>query len=334
MKLKQVGEFGLIDLIRKKVFSKGKEVILGIGDDAAILKLNKNNLELLTTDALVEKVHFDLDYFPLRAVGWKGMVANLSDIAAMGGIPKAAVVTLGINNRFKVEEILSLCSGISKAAKRFNCPIVGGDIVLSPRNLFLSISIVGEVKKGLAIRRVGAKVGDLIAVTGDLGSSLAGLEYLKANKKPHLSSPSGEATGFARKFLYPLPRLKEAQLIIQFLKPKAMIDISDGLSSEVRHLTVENGLGANIYEDNLPINKIALKIAKGDKKKALHYALNSGEEYELLFAFNGTRISQFRKLSRKTKIRIIGKVTRERKIKLIGSDGKSRGLSYKGYTHF
>ncbi|HEX9916359.1 MAG TPA: thiamine-phosphate kinase [candidate division Zixibacteria bacterium] len=360
MKLKQVGEFGLIDLIRKRVFSKGKEVVLGIGDDAAILKLNKSNLQLLTTDALVEKIHFDLDYFPLEAVGWKGMVANLSDIAAMGGVPKAAVVTLGINNRFKVEEILSLCSGISKAAKRFNCPIVGGDIVLSPRNLFLSIAILGEVKKGLAVRRIGARVGDLIAVTGDLGSSSAGLEYLKLNKKPRSSSPSGsplgarlsakpreaegsrgkpreaegEATGFARKFLYPLPRLKEAQLITRFLKPKAMIDISDGLSSEAYHLTVENGLGANIYENNLPISKIALKIAEGDKKKALHYAFNSGEEYELLFAFDGTRISQFRKLSRKIKISIIGKVTRERKIRLTESDGKSRSLSYKGYTHF
>jgi thiamine-monophosphate kinase len=253
-------------------------------------------------------------------------VANLSDIAAMGGIPTAAVVTLGINDRFRVEEILSLCSGISKAAKRFNSPIVGGDIVLSPRNLFLSIAILGEVKKGLAIRRVGAKVGDLIAVTGDLGSSLVELEYLKANKKPHSS--------LARKFLYPLPRLKEAELIIQFLKPKAMIDISDGLSSELCHLTVENGLGANIYENNLPISKIALKLAKGDKEKALHYALNSGEEYELLFTFDRTRISQFRKLSKRVKIKIIGVVISKKRLNLIKADGKSVNLSGKGYAHF
>jgi thiamine-monophosphate kinase len=326
MKLKQVGEFGLIDLIKEKVFSEGKEVILGIGDDAAILKLGKNNLHLLTTDALVEKVHFDLKYFPLEAVGWKGMVANLSDIAAMGGMPKAAVVTLGINNRFKVEEILRICSGMSQAAKKFRCPIVGGDVVFSPRNLFLSIAILGEVKKGLAVKRTGARVGDLIAVTGDLGSSLVGLEYLKVNKKPH--------PFLIRKFLYPLPRLKEAQLITRFLKPRGMIDISDGLCSELYHLTVENGLGANIYEDNLPVSKVAFKMVKGDKKKMLNYILRSGEEYELLFAFEETKIAQFRKLSRKTKISIIGKVIKGKKIKLIGSNGKSRSLSSRGYTHF
>ena len=197
MKLKDIGEFGLIDLIKRKIFSKGKDVILGIGDDTAILKSAKNKLQLLTTDALVEKVHFDLKYFPLDAIGWKSMVANLSDIAAMGGMPKAALVTLGINNRFEVEEILSLFSGISRAAKKFGCPIVGGDVVFSPRTLFISISILGEAKKENIVKRSGAKVGDLIAVTGDLGSSLAGLKYLKKNKKSRSAA--------VKKFLFPLP---------------------------------------------------------------------------------------------------------------------------------
>ena len=327
MELEQVGEFGLIDLIKGKVFSKGKEVILGIGDDAAVLKSNKNRLQLLTTDTLVEKVHFDLRYFPLGAIGWKGMVANLSDIAAMGGIPKGAVVTLGVNNRFKVEQILSIFSGISKVARKFGCPVVGGDIVFSPQHLFVSIAILGEAKRENITKRTGAKTGDLIAVTGDLGGSLAGLKYLKKNKKPHLS--------LTKKFLYPLPCLRESQLITRFLRPKAMIDISDGLVSELYHLIVENKLGANIYEENIPVSKVVFKIAKGDKKKALSYALNSGEEYELLFTFDGTRINQFRKISKKIKIKIIGEVVeKSKKIRLIDAFGRWRSLSFKGYTHF
>ena len=327
MELKQVGEFGLIDLIKRKVFSKGKEVILGIGDDTAVLRLNKNNLQLLTTDTLVEKVHFNLRYFPLEAIGWKGMVANLSDITAMGGMPKGAVVTLGINHRFKVEEILSIFSGVSKAAKRFSCPIVGGDVVFSPRHLFVSIAIIGEVKKGFVIKRTGAKVGDLIAVTGDLGSCLAGLKYLKKNKKSHPS--------LTKKFLYPLPRLKESQLINRFLKPTAMIDISDGLVSELYHLIVENKLGADIYEENIPVSKIAFKIAKGNKKKALSYALYSGEEYELLFAFNRRKGAVFEKLKRKFRLALIGEVTNKKgELKLVRAGSRPVSLAYKGYVHF
>lgn len=300
---------------------------MGIGDDAAVLKSSKNRLQLLTTDALVEKVHFDLSYFPLKAIGWKGMVANLSDIAAMGGSPQAAVVTLGISNRFKVEQILSIYSGISEAAKRFKCPIVGGDIVSSPKHLFVSISILGQAKKENLTKRVGAKAGDLIAITGDLGSSLAGLEYLKKNKKSDLS--------LNRKFLYPFPRLNESKLIVRFLKPTAMIDVSDGLVSELHHIIAENNLGANIRENSIPISKLALKLAKNSGKKALDYALYSGEEYELLFTFKATKIDQFRKLSKRIKITIIGKVVKKsKKIRLIDAFGKSRYLPFRGYTHF
>lgn len=327
MKLNQVGEFGLIELIKKKVFSCGRGVVLGIGDDAAILKSSPHNLVLLTTDALVEKVHFDLRYFPLEAVGWKGMVANLSDIAAMGGIPKGAVVTIGVNQRFEVDQILSIYSGISKAARRFDCPIVGGDVVFSPQSLFVSMAILGEVKKRCVVKRIGAEAGDLIAVTGDLGGCLAGLEYLKRNKK-HDASLTG-------KFLYPYPRLKESQLIVSYLRPRAMIDISDGLVSELHHLTVENNLGANIHEEDLPISKIASQLAKNCKTKALNYALYSGEEYELLLTFDETRMKQFRKLGEKIKISIIGQVIgKDKKINLIRGGGKSRSLSFRGYVHF
>jgi len=327
MKLGQIGEFGLIDLIKRGTFSEGKGIILGIGDDAAALRSGKDGLQLLTTDALVEKVHFNLSYFPLDAIGWKGMVANLSDIAAMGGSPRAAVVTLGISSKFKVEQILSIYSGISKAAKKFGCPIVGGDIVSSPKHLFVSISVLGQVREENLTKRCGAKVDDLIAVTGDLGSSLVGLEYLKKNKKPVLS--------ITKKFLYPLPCLEESRLIVQHLKPTAMIDISDGLVSELHHIIAEKNLGANIYEDDIPISKPALKSAKNSGKKGLDYALYSGEEYELLFTFKATKIDRFRKLSKKIKIRIIGRVVgKSKKIRLIDAFGKSKYLPFRGYAHF
>ncbi len=327
MKLSQIGEFGLIELIRSKVFSEGEHVLLGIGDDAAVLKSSKHSLQLLTTDTLVEKIHFDLRYFPLDAIGWKGMVANLSDIAAMGGLPRGAVITLGVNNKLKVEQILSIYSGISKAARRFDCPVVGGDIVFSPQNLFVSIAILGEVREGYAVKRVGAQVDDFIAVTGDLGSCLAGLEYLKRNRK--------HDAFWTRKFLYPHPRLKESQLVVKYLRPRSMIDISDGLVSELHHLITENNLGASIHEERLPISRVAFKMAGDDRGKALNYALYSGEEYELLFVFDETKMERFRKLNRKFKTSIIGQVTqKDRKIRLIKSGGRSTVLSFKGYTHF
>jgi len=166
MEIKKIGEFGLIDLIRKNIYTRDKRIILSIGDDAAILRCSKNKLLVFTTDTLMEKVHFDLKYCSYRNVGWKSMAANLSDIAAMGGIPLAGIISLGVSSRTKVEDILKLYSGLKTLSSRFKCPIVGGDI-FSSKALVITISLLGEVEKNLFKTRSGAKIGDLICVTGD-----------------------------------------------------------------------------------------------------------------------------------------------------------------------
>lgn len=183
MELKKIGEFGLIDLIRKKVYTKDKRVVLNIGDDAAILKCSSDKLLVFTTDTLMERVHFDLRYFSFRDVGWKSMAANLSDMAAMGGIPLAGLVSLGLPKKTRVEQVLKLYSGMKSLCSKFRCPIIGGDIFSSPGGLAVTICLLGEVEKNLYKTRAGARAGDLIYVTGDLGEAEAGLRILRDSSK-------------------------------------------------------------------------------------------------------------------------------------------------------
>ncbi|MFQ6003403.1 MAG: thiamine-phosphate kinase, partial [Candidatus Zixiibacteriota bacterium] len=299
-KINQIGEFGLIDLIKKKVFSKNKQVIVNIGNDAAVIRSSPNRLLIFTTDTLMEKVHFDLKYFTFEQVGWKAMVANLSDIAAMGGLPKFALVTMGLPKSISVENVLSIYNGMTSIAKRYRCKIIGGDTTFSPQGIFISIALLGEVEKKFLVKRSGAKKGDLICVTGDLGEAQAGLEFLKKN--PRKKSP------LIRKHLNPLPRINEARILVKNLKINSMIDISDGLSSELFHLAGENNLGAIIYEEKIPISPNCIKAGSLLKKSPLLWALSSGEEYELLFTINRKELPNLEKVKRKIKVSVIGEM--------------------------
>ncbi|MCK4385975.1 MAG: thiamine-phosphate kinase [candidate division Zixibacteria bacterium] len=327
MKIEKIGEFGLIDSIKRRVFSKDKRVLVNIGDDAAVIKPSKNKLLILTTDTLMEKVHFDLSYFNFEQIGWRAMVANLSDIAAMGGLPKFALVTVGLPKSISVENVISIYDGITAIAKRYKCKVIGGDTLFSPRGIFVSIALLGEVEKKFLVKRSGAKCGDLICVTGNLGEAQAGLEFLKKNprKRPPL----------IRKHLNPFPRVNEARTLVKNLKISSMIDISDGLSSELFHLIEENNLGAIIYEAKIPISPICIKAGDLLKKSPLLWALSSGEEYELLFTISRKQLPSLERVKGKIKVSLIGEmVDKKGTVMLQEKSGKKRKLRKTGFKHF
>jgi thiamine-monophosphate kinase len=327
MKIEKIGEFGLIDLIKKRVFSKDKRVLVNIGDDAAVIKPSSDKLLIFTTDTLMEKVHFDLRYFTFEQVGWKAMVANLSDVAAMGGLPQFALVTIGIPKSISVENVISIYKGMTKVAKRYKCKIIGGDTLFSPRGMFISIALLGEVEKNFLVKRSGAKKGDLICVTGDLGEAQAGLEFLKRYPR--------QKPTFIRKHLTPFPRINEARTLVRYLKISSMIDISDGLSSELFHLTEESHLGAVIYEAKIPISPNCIKAGDLLKRSPLLWTLSSGEEYELLFTLGKKELSKLRKIKEMVKVSVIGEMQDKKEgVSLIETSGKKRKLRKSGFTHF
>jgi len=333
MELKKIGEFGLIELIRKKIYTRDKRVVVNIGDDAAILKSSASKLLVFTTDTLMEKVHFDLKYYSFKDLGWKCMAANLSDIAAMGGTPLAGLVSLGLPQRIKTEEVLELYSGIKSLSSEFRCPIVGGDIFSSSRALVITISLLGEIEKNLFKTRYGAKIGDLIFVTGDLGGAEAGLRVLRnysgKKKIPFKSSA-------VKKHLSPYPKIGEAKLLVQSLKITSMIDISDGLSSDLYHLCEESDKGALVYAEKIPISQNTIKTCKSLNLLPLNLALSSGEEYELLFTLSSGEEEKLKKITRgKFKVSLIGEIRKkEEGVKILGQDGRLKRLKKTGYIHF
>jgi thiamine-monophosphate kinase len=344
MKLKELGEFGLIGLFRKKFPAKGKRIVLGSGDDCAVLKSSRENLLLFTTDSLMEKVHFDLSYFSCEDAGIKAMAANISDIAAMGGLPLAAVVSLGLPKKMEVLDTLDLYSGMDKMAKRFGFSIVGGDIFLSDK-IVISVALWGEVEPKFLKKRSGAKIGDLICVTGDLGESQAGLELLQSRAKHEASrrhlddkknkSMAGKAFNkkIFCKHLRPVPRLFESRELVRKLKINSMIDISDGLLGDLYHILEESKVGARLFEDKISVSKKVLKLSSLLKQKPLDYALYSGEEYELLFTVDRKDLMSLKTL--KTKVSVIGEITNKAlRMEMVDRNKKVRVLEKKGWVHF
>ena len=330
MKLEQLGEFGLIDLIRKQFSVQNKNLFIGIGDDAAVVKTRPGTLSVLTTDALVESVHFDLDYFSFYQLGWRSLAANLSDLAAMGATPLCALVTLGINKKVRVEDVIQFYSGFSHLAKKFNCPLAGGDLSLSPERMVVSVVVLGYVKKDKVLRRNGARPGDLICVSGSLGEAQAGLELLRKRKRlSRFSFPKN----LADKHLMPLPRLDVSLLLSKNVEVHSAIDISDGLAADLKHICDESKVGALVFADLIPVSPKAVRAAKLLEKKPLNFALYGGEEYELLFTLAP---KEARKLFGKTgrKFSVIGQIESRKNGIWIASGNKKEKLSVHGYTHF
>jgi thiamine-monophosphate kinase len=324
----KLSEFGLIGRFRKRFASRSPSVKLGIGDDAAVLHLPKNDL-LFTCDCIVEGVHFDLSYFSFFDVGWRAACANLSDLAAMGGHPYAALVTLGIRSGLSEKNILELYKGMRALLSKFDCPIVGGDITRSPK-LFVDMAMLGAAGKKV-FTRSGANAGELVVVTGDLGRSLLGYKLLSKSWKRSVSV-------LTEKHLRPLPRLKETDFLQRQVKIGATIDISDGLSSELHHLSKESGVGFEIEEDKIPLHPALVLQAKRQGLSPTQLALSSGEEYELLFTCSPSeekKLMAWNRSRKGTRFTIIGQVVKGNdKVWLNKKNGWVVEIVATGYKHF
>ncbi len=309
--LSSLGEFGLIDHLSEKIEAKNPSTIMGIGDDAAIIKNDKQIL--ITNDLLLQGIHFDLIYTPLMHLGYKAAIANFSDIYAMNGTPTQIIVSLGLSSKFSLEMIDELYSGIRLACEGHNVDIVGGDTTASLTGLTISITCIGEANKDQVVTRSGAKENDLICVTGDLGGAYMGLQLLEREKKV-LSGKDGLKPDFDG-FDYILQRQLKPEArkdIIELLAkkdilPTSMIDVSDGLSSELLHICKNSKVGCRIYEDRIPIDYQTAKMAEELNMNLVTAALNGGEDYELLFT---VPLTDHDKIIQFSEVKIIGHITK------------------------
>ncbi len=338
MKISDLGEFGLIEKIRKSSSPSSPAVVIGIGDDAAALRIAPATLLLATTDMLIEGVHFDLSYTDFYSLGWKSAAVNLSDIAAMGGVPRFCLTSLGIPSRISVERISDFYRGFNALARTHKTILAGGDTCFSRNSLVISVTVLGEAKKRTVLTRSGARRGDKIFVTGTLGDSGAGLEILKSGVRDNKREKRGEGRetrdvkNLIQKHLRPAPRVAEGRKIALAGCASSMIDISDGLSSDLAHICGASGAGALIFSDAIPLSESLLKSSSQLSKPPLHYALSGGEDYELLFTVPPGEIRKLHTLG--IALTEIGEVTRTRKMLIVDVRGKRKPLKATGYNHF
>ncbi len=332
--LADLGEFGLIDRLTRNVKYYHPETLKGIGDDAAVIDAGGKVL-LLSTDLLVEGIHFNLTYMPFKHLGYKAAVVNISDIAAMNGIPKQMTVSLAVSSRFSAEALDELYAGIIMACDKYKVDLVGGDTSSNVKGMMISVSIVGEAKKEEVTYRSGARSGDLLCVTGDLGSAYLGLLILEREKSVFQVDPEmqPELTGFEYQIgrqLRPEARTDIRNLLLGIgIKPTAMIDISDGLASETLHICKQSGVGCKLFEGKIPIDPYTRELAKEFKIIPSVAALSGGEDYELLFTVNQ---GDYEKIKDIAGITIIGHMTAASEGKyLITPDGISVPLTAQGW---
>lgn len=332
-----LGEFGLIEHLTKNIEIKNASTILGVGDDAAVID-HFGRQTVIASDMLLEGVHFDLMYTPLKHLGYKSIVVNLSDIYAMNAQPTQVLVNIGISNRFSVEALDELYEGMYAACERYDVDLVGGDTSTSKKGLVISVTAVGEVAPDKYVKRSTAKRGDIICCTGDLGAAYVGLLFLEREKKIYLENPNiqpdleGEKYVIGR-FLKPEARKD----IIEFfetsgLTPTSMMDISDGLSSEILHICKQSNLGCVIYEDRIPINEDMRRAAFKFEIDPTACALSGGEDYELIFTLPAT---EHEKLVMNEEISVIGYMTDpELGRHLITKGGNKHELIAQGWNAF
>ncbi|MBP7272662.1 MAG: thiamine-phosphate kinase [Saprospiraceae bacterium] len=332
-----LGEFGLINHLTKNNPPKNTSSLLGIGDDAAVID-NANLLTVVSTDMLVEGIHFDLAYSPLKHLGYKAVAVNLSDIYAMNAQPKQITVSMALSNRFSVEALEELYEGIYAACTRYGVDVVGGDTTSSNRGLILSITAIGQAEREKLVYRNGAKVGDLLCVSGDLGAAYLGLQILEREKQLFIDNPNIQPDLENQQYLVgrqlkPEPRRDIIELFEKVqLVPTAMIDISDGLSSELMHLCKQSGVGAILEESGVPIHPDAALMAIKFQLDPITCALSGGEDYELLFTIAPQDIEKVKYLP---DIYIAGEIVPAADgIHLHTKGGNRHRLSAQGWNHF
>jgi len=335
--ISQMGEFGLIKHIQKSFKTVNASTKLGIGDDAAVIDAGDKYM-LLSTDMLTEGVHFDLSYTPLQHLGYKAVAVNVSDIAAMNGIPKQITVSIGLSNRFSVEAVDALYEGIRFACENYKVDLIGGDTTSSQAGLVLSITAVGEIEKELLACRNTAKVNDIVCVSGDLGAAYMGLQVLEREKLTFQENPNmqPQIQGYdyiVKRLLRPEARMDIVHELRDLkVVPTSMIDISDGLASEIFHICEQSDLGMNIYEENLPIDELTYSTAAEFKIDPNTCALNGGEDYELLFTIAQ---DDFEKVKNHRDIHVIGYVQEASKgINLVTRAQQAVPIQAQGWVHF
>lgn len=334
MRISDVGEFGLIHLIRKLSRRKDSSVLTGIGDDASVMKLAASQALLATTDLLLEGIHFDLSYTDYYSLGWKSAAVNLSDIAAMGAEPRFCLTALGIPLKVTPDNVLEFYRGFNKLLKSHRTVLVGGDTCSSRREFFISVTVLGEAKPSRIVTRAGARAGDRVFVTGTLGDSAAGMELLRMGNAEGGGRNKSTERALAEKHLRPVPRVEWGRKLARSGCASAMIDISDGLSSDLHHICEESGVGAEIVRDSIPLSDALKRACAGQLKRAggaTEYALQGGEDYELLFTVPQSRVAKL--LALKLPVTEIGMITRGRTMWLLSNGGRNRLLP-RGYDHF
>ncbi|MAU14795.1 MAG: thiamine-phosphate kinase [Muricauda sp.] len=309
--LEKLGEFGLIEHLTKNFETKQPSSIMGVGDDAAVMDHNGKKT-IVSTDMLVEGVHFDLSYMPLKHLGYKSVMVNLSDIYAMNAIATQITVSLAVSNRFPLEALEEFYEGVALACKLYNVDLVGGDTTSSTRGMIISVTAIGAADEDEIVYRKGSKPNDLLVVTGDIGGAYLGLQVLEREKEVFKVNPNNQPdlepySYIVERQLKPEARKDVVELLKKLeVKPTSMIDISDGLSSEVMHLCKHSNTGCNVYEDKIPLDPTVITTSEEFKMDSTMIALSGGEDYELLFTIDQ---SDFPKIKGNPNLTVIGHMT-------------------------
>jgi len=333
--LSEIGEFGLIDRLTSPIIIKHKNVIKGVGDDAAVLDFQEKCL-IVTSDILTEGIHFNLIYTPLKHLGYKSVVVNISDIYAMNAEPRHIIVSVALSEKFTLEAVEELYSGIYLACEKYNLDLIGGDTTSSLTGMTITITALGEGQKDDIVYRDGAGINDLICVSGDLGAAYTGLQLLEREKELFTKNPDIQPDLKGQDYILQRQLKPEARGdVIKLLKendihPTSMIDISDGLSSELLHICKNSGCGCRIYSNKLPINEAVCFMAGEFNIEPLICALHGGEDYELLFT---VPLKEYEKISVLDDLHIIGRITKkEDKALLIHDDGSATEITAQGWN--
>ncbi|MFN5369978.1 MAG: thiamine-phosphate kinase [Bacteroidia bacterium] len=336
--LSQLGEFGLIRRLTSGFVLQNKETVKGIGDDAAVLRFESEKDILVSTDMLIEGVHFDLTYMPLKHLGYKAAVVNFSDVYAMNGQPKQLFVSLACSNRFPVEALEQIYEGIAAACRAYGVDLAGGDTTSSKAGLILSLSVIGEVERGKAVLRSGAKSGDLLVVSGDLGGAYVGLQLLEREKNVFMDHPEAQPDLEGNDYILERQLKPEARMdVVEYLAeigvvPTAMVDVSDGLSSEILHICRQSNVGCHLYEEKIPIDPTTYSMAREFNLDPTVCALSGGEDYELLFTIEQR---DYEKIKGSPLLSVIGHITDVSEgVQLVDKSGGMHELTAQGWNSF
>ncbi len=335
--IEELGEFGLIDHLTKNIKLNRKSSVKGVGDDAAVLDF-RDKKTLISTDLLLEGIHFDLAYTPLKHLGYKAVQVNLSDIYAMNGTASQVTVSLGLSSKFPLEAVEELYEGIYLACEKYNIDIVGGDTSSSKQGLVISVTSIGYANEADIVYRNGAGEGDLICVSGDLGGAYVGLQLLEREKQIYLENPNVQPDLEGKDYIVERQLKPEARKdVIALLKeievkPTAMIDVSDGLASEILHICRQSNKGCVLYEDKIPLDPMTYETAREFNLDPTVCALSGGEDYELLFT---VKQADYEKIKFKMDISIIGYITEPSAgCNLVTKSGNSHPIKAQGWNAF